>query len=51
MTVTEEPTPERYEDDKDDEDSEGEQTADQLSGDGVNSSGSPANHGTEHRWP
>ncbi len=41
MTVTDEPSPEQYEDDKDDEDPEEEQFADQLPGNGANRSGSP----------
>jgi hypothetical protein len=51
MTVTEEPTPEQYEDDEDDEDPEEERVADQLPGNGINGSGSPADHGPVHRWP
>jgi hypothetical protein len=45
------PMPEQYEDDKDDEDPEEEQAADQLPGNGINTSGSPADHGPVHRWP
>ena len=50
MTVTDEPSPEQYEDDKDDEDPEEEQFADQLPGNGANRSGSPTGHGPVHRW-
>jgi hypothetical protein len=51
MTLTEGPTPEQHEGDKDDEDPEEEQVADQLPGNGVNRSGSPADQGPVHRWP